>query len=103
MTILEQWVAKVGGQHISSEAAGVVGRVIRRLLLGTLGKMRDTIWVEAYVAKMWGVLEKLRKEGKGKEGLEGVVKDIIGDLGMIQGEKKEEAQEGGLAELLDES
>lgn len=60
MTILEQWVAKVGGQHISSEAAGVVARVIRRLVLGTLGKMRDTIWLETYVGKMWGVLEKLR-------------------------------------------
>lgn len=105
MTILEQWVAKVGGQHISSEAAGVVARVIRRLILGTLGKMRDCIWVEAYIGKMDGVLSKLRAEGNVKEGLEGVVRDIKGDLARIKGEKKSNeagVREGALAELLDE-
>lgn len=105
MTILEQWVAKVGGQHISSEAAGVGARVIRRLMLLTLGKMRDTKWVEAYISRMEGVLGKLRQEGNAKEGLEAVVKQIRGDVERVKGGLSETAgvQEGSLAELLDET
>lgn len=104
MTILEQWVAKVGGQHISSEAAGVVGRVIRRLMLGILGKMRDTKWVEAYIGKMEAVLQKLRAEGKTKDGLEGVVADIRKDVQAVKGIITDAVQpETPLAELLDEA
>ena len=105
MTMVEQWCAKVGGSHISSEAAGVVGHVIGRLLLGLVGKMRDMVFVKAVLAKMQGTLSKMRTEGKAKEGLEQLVQGVEVNLGHIDGiaqpvAKKE--QVGLLAELLDE-
>lgn len=105
MTMVEQWCAKVGGSHISSEAAGVVGHVIGRLLLGLVGKMRDMAFVKAVLAKMQGTLGKMRTEGKAKEGLEQLVQGVEVNLGNIDGivqpvAKKE--QIGLLADLLDE-
>ena len=104
MTMVEQWCAKVGGSHMSSEAAGVVGHVMGRLLLGLVGKMRDMQFVRAVVGKMKATLEKMRADGKAKEGLEQLVQGIEAMLGKVDsaGPEQAQTQPGLLVDLLDE-
>ncbi|WWD09124.1 hypothetical protein V865_007246 [Kwoniella europaea PYCC6329] len=88
MTIVEQLNAKILGQLISTEAAGVVLVYIRRITLGLVGKQKDLKFLLAIVGKLDELLERAKEAGQARVGLQDVVQGMKDDLALVQGAKQ---------------
>ncbi|OCF73524.1 hypothetical protein I204_05367 [Kwoniella mangroviensis CBS 8886] len=88
MTIVEQLNAKILGQLISTEAAGVVLVYIRRIVLGLVGKQKDLQFLLAIVGKFDDLLEKAKDAGQARVGLQDVVQGMKDDLALVKGAKQ---------------
>nr|XP_019048954.1 hypothetical protein I302_02734 [Kwoniella bestiolae CBS 10118]OCF27884.1 hypothetical protein I302_02734 [Kwoniella bestiolae CBS 10118] len=87
MTILEQLNAKIMGQLISTEAAGVVLVYIRRIILGLVGKQKNLRFLFAIIDKLDEMLDKAQESGQARVGLKDVVQGMRDDLALVQGGK----------------
>ncbi|OCF45143.1 hypothetical protein I317_00945 [Kwoniella heveanensis CBS 569] len=87
MTILEQLNAKIMGQLISTEAAGVVLIYLRRVLLGLTGKQREMAFVSTVINKLKDMLHTAKEAGQARVGLMGVVEGMEDDMAVIEGKK----------------
>ncbi|WVF66097.1 hypothetical protein IAT40_000836 [Kwoniella sp. CBS 6097] len=87
MTILEQLNAKIMGQLISTEAAGVVLVYLRRILLGLTGKQRTMSFISAIVNKLKEMLSEAKEAGQGRVGLSGVIEGMEDDIAVVEGRK----------------
>ncbi|EIW68969.1 hypothetical protein TREMEDRAFT_73980 [Tremella mesenterica DSM 1558] len=85
MTLLEQLKAKVMGQHISTEAAGVVMNYLGRILLCMWGKQKDGFFISAVVERLEAIVIEAKQAGQARAGLEDVVGRIRKDMNVIQG------------------
>jgi len=83
MTMVEQLRAKINGQHIATEAAGVVLAYLRRVVLGLAGKMQDGMWLEKLVKSIETVVVEARANGQERKGLLGSVEEIQNDLQKV--------------------
>jgi len=87
MTILEQLNAKIIGELISTEAAGVVMCWLKRVMLGLSGKMRDGQFLAAVLRRTGRTLEEARAKGQIRIGLAAVLKGMKSDMMRILGSK----------------
>ncbi|WWC58327.1 uncharacterized protein I303_100867 [Kwoniella dejecticola CBS 10117] len=87
MAILEQLGAKIMGQLISTEAAGVVLVYMRRIILGLAGKSKDFQFLSAIIARFEEMLDKAKGAGQARIGLLDVIQDMKDDLALIQGKR----------------
>ena len=96
MTMLEQLKAKLLGELLSTDAAGVVMGWLRRVILGMSGKMRNVIFLEAVTACVEATLEEAKMRGQSRGGLKGVLEGMKEDLKRVFGPLDEIrlAQEG---------
>ncbi|RXK38093.1 hypothetical protein M231_04652 [Tremella mesenterica] len=85
MTLLEQLKAKVMGQHISTEAVGVVMNYLGRILLCMWGKQKDGLFVSAVVERLEAIVTEAKQAGQARAGLKDVVGRIRTDMNVIQG------------------
>lgn len=96
MTVLEQLNAKILGELLSTEAAGVVMCWLRRVMLGLSGKMRNAIFLEAVTACVKATLEEAKMKGQSRAGLKAISVGMKNDLKQVFGlsDKIRLAQEG---------
>ena len=87
MTVLEQLNAKILGELMSTEAAGVVMCWWRRVLLGLTGKMRDGKFLEAIVERVETTLQVAREKVQARMGLGAVLAGMMTDMKTIFGAK----------------
>ncbi len=85
MTVLEQLNAKILGELISTDAAGVVMCWLRRAMLGLSGKMRDGKFLEAVVGRLRETLDAAKEKGQSRTGLRAVLKGIRDELHTVFG------------------
>ena len=83
VTTLEQLHAKILGQHISTEAAGVVVGYLGRVMLKMTGKMRDGHFLFAVVDRLSQTIQLAREKGQERKGLSGAVQSIRSDLNRV--------------------
>ncbi len=79
-TVLEQFDAKVMGQHIATDAAGVVLAYLRRVMLGLAGKQSDGETLEGIAKRIEATLVKAKDAGQARVGLSELLEGIKGDL-----------------------
>ncbi|WWD16337.1 hypothetical protein CI109_100763 [Kwoniella shandongensis] len=87
MTVVEQLSAKIMGQLISTEAAGVVMGYLRRVLLAMTSKQKEFKFLFAIVEKLDELLQKAKDAGQARVGLKELVKGMKGDLSIVSGKK----------------
>ncbi|WVR03656.1 hypothetical protein IAU60_000651 [Kwoniella sp. DSM 27419] len=87
MAIIEQINAKIMGQLISTEAAGVVLVYMRRVILALVGKQKEMTFLSAVVGKFEEMLSKAKEAGQARVGLKDVVSDMARDLAVVVGKK----------------
>lgn len=85
MTILEQFKAKVLGELMSTEAAGVVLCWLRRVVLGLSGKMGDATFLEAVVGRIEATLRAASEKGQARLGLGKVLTGMKEDMKRLFG------------------
>ncbi|WVQ93728.1 hypothetical protein IAU59_000805 [Kwoniella sp. CBS 9459] len=85
MAVLEQLNAKIMGQLISTEAAGVVLVYLRRVLLGLVGKQSAMTFLSTIVSKLREMLAKAKDAGQGRVGLLDVLEGMEDDLAIVEG------------------
>lgn len=101
MAVLEQFHAKMMGQHLATDAAVVILGYFRRVLLGLMGKMDDKTFLDAVT----GRLEETRVGAKEKEqdrpGVETLIEAIRRDVKAVFeiGSKADEV--GAFTEAVD--
>ena len=103
MTVLEQLRAKILGELISSEAAGVIMAYLRRVMLGLMGKTEDGKFLTEVASRLRDTVREARNKGQQRTGLLGSVGAIQRDLCEVFGMKSAEApSEEDFGELADE-
>lgn len=102
MTAVEQFVAKVLGQHIATEAAVIVTNYLRRVLIGLMGKMKDTKFISAIVDRLETAVKESKAKGQPRLGLEEAVGLIKSDLSIVGGVGDQLADEESVVQLLDD-
>lgn len=102
MTMVEQLRAKINGQHIATEAAGVVLAYLRRVILGLAGKMKDGKWLEQLVNGLEAVVIDAREKGQERKGLLGSVQKVRSDLQTVFGGGKVSMTEEAAVMMVDE-
>jgi len=102
MTMVEQLRAKINGQHIATEAAGVVLAYLRRVILGLAGKMKDGKWLEQLVNGLEAVVIDAREKGQERKGLLGSVQEVRSDLQTVFGGDKISMTEEAAVIMVDE-
>lgn len=85
MAILEQFRAKVQGQHMSTDAAVVVLAYLRRVLLALMGKMDDSRFIDAVLAKLGETCEAAKAKGQERPGLETLIDAMKHDVHAAYG------------------
>ncbi|KAK4684154.1 nucleolar pre-ribosomal-associated protein 1, partial [Tremellales sp. Uapishka_1] len=102
MTILEQFNAKLQGQLIATDAAGVILCYLERIILGLIGKSDGGEMLEKVVVKLQSIVQDVKAKGQVRLGLEEQVGVIQGDLDVVFLGKAEVKPEVGTLELADE-
>ena len=102
MTIMEQLRAKILGQHIATEAAGIVLAYLRRVFLGLAGKMRDGQFINALLDRLEQMVKEARSKGQERVGLLGNVQEIQAEMSTIFGGSEASVTEQATAKLLEE-
>lgn len=102
MTILEQLRAKIMGQLIATEAAGVVLTYLRRVILGLSGKVKDDKWLSVMVNRLEVSVTEAREKGQERKGLLGSVQAIQGVLREVFGGDNVMGTENAAVEMVDE-
>lgn len=102
MTMVEQLRAKINGQHIATEAAGVVLAYLRRVVLGLAGKMKDGKWLKELVKNVETVVIDARGKGQERKGLLGSIQGIQSDLQVVFGGDKVDVSEEATIVMVDE-
>lgn len=82
---MEQLRAKISGEHISTEAAGVVLAYFGRVVLGLCGKVRDGEVLKGIVGRLDEMLKEAKEKGQSRLGLAGVLNRMNRDLGEVYG------------------
>jgi len=101
--ILEQFRAKVLGELISTEAAGVVLGYLKRVISGLMGKMRGGEWLRGVVVSLGEGLQEAKGKGQARLGLRRLLRGMNGDLDKVFGSDKGEVKaEGQTGEQNDE-
>lgn len=85
MAVLEQFHAKVQGQHIATDAAVVVLGYVRRVLLGLMGKMDDRKFLDQVLSKLENTYTVAQEKGQDRPGLETLVQAMRHDLDSVFG------------------
>lgn len=83
MAILEQLHAKILGELISTEAAGVVLCWLRRVILGLSGKMKDGKFLEAVYSRLCDILDEAKQKGQNRMGLRYISLEIQAELRKV--------------------
>lgn len=102
MAAVEQFIAKVLGQHIATEAAVIVINYLRRVLIGLVGKMKDTKFISVIVDRLEGAVKESKAKGQPRLGLEEAVGLIKGDLSIVGGVGDQPADGEAVVQLLDD-
>jgi nucleolar pre-ribosomal-associated protein 1 len=102
MTIVEQLRAKIMGQLISTEAAGVVMGYLKRVIVGLSGKMTDGRWLLALLSNVEEAVKAAREKGQERKGLLGSVQQIQIALVQIFGGQQVEVAEEPAVSMIDE-
>ena len=104
MVVFEQLRAKVFGELIATEAAGVVLGYLKRVVLGLCGKMKDGQWLVELVTKLESVVKDARGKGQERKGLLGSVQDIQMVLSTVfAGKQQVEPSEAAAVVMIDEA
>lgn len=90
MAVLEQFHAKISGQHIATDAAIVVLGYLRRVLLGLMGKMDDDKFLGTVLSKLEDTYKAAREKGQERPGLETLIQAMRHDLDRVFGGQNDE-------------
>ncbi|ORX35335.1 ribosome 60S biogenesis N-terminal-domain-containing protein [Kockovaella imperatae] len=104
MTFVEQFQAKLLGEHISTEAAATFLAYVRRVLLCLCGKMSTPMVLSALVDRMEHGVREAREKGQERRGLDDLLKVMRNDIVMIfEGSSSSEENINVSVILADES
>jgi hypothetical protein len=102
MTVLEQLRAKINGQLIATEAAGVILAYLGRVIVGMAGKFKDGKWLEEVVHRLEVMVKEARERGQERKGLLGSVQRIRRLVTEIFGGDLPESTEEAAVKMIDE-
>jgi nucleolar pre-ribosomal-associated protein 1 len=83
MAVLEQFHAKMMGQHLSTDAAVVILGYFRRVLLGLMGKMDDKTFLDAVTGRLEETRVGAKEKGQGRPGVETLIEAIRRDVKAV--------------------
>jgi len=83
MAILEQFHAKMVGQHLSTDAAVVILGYLRRVLLGLMGKMDDDKFLEAVMLQLDATVAAAKDKGQDRPGVETLIEAMRHDIKAV--------------------
>jgi nucleolar pre-ribosomal-associated protein 1 len=79
MAVLEQFHAKMLGQHLATDAAVVILGYFRRVLLGLMGKMDDQKFLDAVTARLDETRASAAEKGQERPGVQTLIEAIKHD------------------------
>jgi nucleolar pre-ribosomal-associated protein 1 len=83
MAVLEQFHAKMVGQHLSTDAAVVILGYLRRVLLGLMGKMDDDKFLEAVMLQLDATVAAAKEKGQDRPGVETLIEAMRHDIKAV--------------------
>lgn len=83
MAVLEQFHAKIVGQHLASDAAVVILGYLRRVLLGLMGKMDDDKFLEAVMSRLETSVKAAQEKGQERPGVETLIGAMTHDIKAV--------------------
>jgi nucleolar pre-ribosomal-associated protein 1 len=83
MAVLEQFHAKMLGQHLATDAAVVILGYFRRFLLGLMGKMDDQKFLDAVTAKLDETRAGAAEKGQERPGVQTLIEAIKHDAKAV--------------------
>ena len=83
MAVLEQFHAKIVGQHLASDAAVVILGYLRRVLLGLMGKMDDDKFLEAVMSRLETSVKAAQEKGQERPGVETLIGAMRHDIKAV--------------------
>lgn len=83
MAVLEQFHAKMVGQHLSTDAAVVILGYLRRVLLGLMGKMDNDKFLEAVMQLLDAAVNAAKEKGQDRPGVETMIEAMRHDIKAV--------------------